>query len=190
MATHLRECISCFERIQRLETQRLETQRDAKDTERRHRGKGVGPQGSVLSVPPCFKKGSSGNFVGRDSGFFVLSNAVLVLLLVLEAPESQRFFSSRRTVSLRTQVRYGRWIVHDSGNDKSQLPLGSERTGVGCIELIGVRVFVHQNVEPMCHGKQVPLCRSARSQCLTKIAHRWREHSRFGTTDAATLVPG
>jgi hypothetical protein len=43
--------------------------------------------------------GSSGNFVGRESGFLVLSNAVLVLLLVLEAPKSQRFFSSTSTIS-------------------------------------------------------------------------------------------
>ena len=37
--------------------------------------------------------GSSGSFVGRESGFLVLSNAVLVL--VLEAPKSQRFFRVR-----------------------------------------------------------------------------------------------
>jgi len=39
--------------------------------------------------------GSSGSFVGGESGFLVLSNAVLVL--VLEAPKSQRFFSSTST---------------------------------------------------------------------------------------------
>ena len=48
--------------------------------------------------PFCFI-GSSGNFVGRESGFLVLSNAVLVLLLVLEAPKFQRFFSSTSTIS-------------------------------------------------------------------------------------------
>jgi len=35
--------------------------------------------------------------VGKEPGFLVLSNAVLVLLLVLEAPESQRFFSITST---------------------------------------------------------------------------------------------
>ena len=52
--------------------------------------------------------GSSGSFVGRESGFLVLSNAVLVLLLVLEAPKSQRLFSSTSTISLSTSsVHFG-----------------------------------------------------------------------------------
>ena len=53
-----------------------------------------------------------------------------------------------RSARSRTQVRYGSWIVHDPGNDKGQLPLGSERTAVGCTEWIGIRICIHQNEKP------------------------------------------
>ena len=53
----------------------------------------------MLSVTLCFKKISSGNFVGRESGFFVLSNAVLVLLLVLSY--SKRSSKAIQPISLQ-----------------------------------------------------------------------------------------
>jgi|GEM_PF-2501451 len=41
-----------------------------------------------------------------------------------------------------------RQASRDPGIDKSHLPLGSERTAVGCTDLLGLRVSIHQNVKP------------------------------------------